>query len=653
MIQKEDRTVVVLVHGVGDPAPGEVLRDFTATLEADDDCQLKLMGPTIVRQLEDSSLPELPLRHFFPVHLILGELGGRSVVFAEVFWGEVSRIPHGIVGVLRGLFQVIFGLGAIMIGDRGKGKPKPFDRLTALIAWLGSEVLRGPVLAINLLLSLTLLILVVLALCSEMDASMWTEVDSKWAPLVAFAAGFSVIGVGVRMLWRIRDNAHFEGYQRLMEWRVFAWSCVLVGFVWPIRGWWLEVKTWQAWAKIAFDPLLISFGFVSCCLMLLTILYLVTRLPWCNDEERASMSARAMALALQFWLWGMIVPSLWLSALHLVGRESRPGEKTWLTRYYEAVPSDGSQWLLLPFIVVSFSAAWIWRRRKVSRLARIEKPNSQRSGKMDVGVAPRLLVAPLIRETLIAGSLYIGVAVIMIYFDERLEWMNVSLLPAGLLLRIREIELVMIPLTVFLVGSSFLLEGVRTVLDVGNDVIHYFRVRVAEGERAQDTREDGYERLRPIRGRFNEVVRFLDREFGFNKLIVIAHSQGSVLACDELAQSSFGHQPEWVRSMDLRFVTMGSPLAHLYQHYFPSAYPGWGESHWDKLSTRLTRWLNLYRVDDFVGQRVGVESSVEKERLHLKEIAVGTGGHMNYWRDRRVIRAIIESDVFGNKEKGQ
>ena len=81
----------------------------------------------------------------------------------------------------------------------------------------------------------------------------------------------------------------------------------------------------------------------------------------------------------------------------------------------------------------------------------------------------------------------------------------------------------------------------------------------------------------------------------------------------------------------LTLVTMGSPLTHLYQHYFPLLYPNIGSPQWDGLFQNVGKWINVYRINDFVGTHVECRES--PTGLVPANFYVGSRGHTYYWSD--------------------
>jgi hypothetical protein len=85
---------------------------------------------------------------------------------------------------------------------------------------------------------------------------------------------------------------------------------------------------------------------------------------------------------------------------------------------------------------------------------------------------------------------------------------------------------------------------------------------------------------------------------------------------------------------EVRLVTMGSPLTHLYRHYFPHRYQSLKDKagninpvHWVELRNVVTCWRNLFRIDDFVG------TEIEGPKWFPDNRWVYGRGHVGYWTD--------------------
>ncbi|MFN9752295.1 MAG: hypothetical protein ACK57U_13020, partial [Planctomycetota bacterium] len=144
------------------------------------------------------------------------------------------------------------------------------------------------------------------------------------------------------------------------------------------------------------------------------------------------------------------------------------------------------------------------------------------------------------------------------------------------------------------------------------------------------------------------------------KLTIISHSQGTMIGIEVL------NDPElaWLnRSFSsVRLVTMGSPFSHIYQHYFGHLYPDLSNEAWLPLRSRLARWMNVYRRDDFVGTRIDFPLAARVEGVSAdgpvtlgidsdcicSNHPVGLRGHLNYWSDREVL-AVLRAELLEEK----
>ncbi|MEM8998327.1 MAG: hypothetical protein AAGF23_26320, partial [Acidobacteriota bacterium] len=141
----------------------------------------------------------------------------------------------------------------------------------------------------------------------------------------------------------------------------------------------------------------------------------------------------------------------------------------------------------------------------------------------------------------------------------------------------------------------------RTAIDFALDVTNYFS---PEGE-PSTTRQR-------ILARFHTIHSQASEKNPDSKPLFVTHSQGTVLTGEFLSQLKPDGPVDW--------VTMGSPISHIYGHYFPDAYeqpspPG------------EVTWFNLYRNSDFVGRQIdGIDG------IRVQE-SIGDGGHTRYFSD--------------------
>jgi hypothetical protein len=135
-----------------------------------------------------------------------------------------------------------------------------------------------------------------------------------------------------------------------------------------------------------------------------------------------------------------------------------------------------------------------------------------------------------------------------------------------------------------------------------------------------------------IQERMNVLVETLVRDNQFDRIVLVAHSQGAVILYDYLGSKE--DEEDLSRTSRLDVVTVGSPLTHLYQYYFDeySRKP----KTVSEMNAKLASWTNLWRVDDPIGNRTVIGSPD-----FVTNIELPPGGHIDYWREARVIDVIL------------
>jgi hypothetical protein len=196
-----------------------------------------------------------------------------------------------------------------------------------------------------------------------------------------------------------------------------------------------------------------------------------------------------------------------------------------------------------------------------------------------------------------------------------------------------------------------------------------------------------------ICGRYVSLLRYIanwknpDNPQGYEKIVVIAHSQGTVITADLLrflhSSKDAGSAQRW-RDLDsqlqplgkklpITLFTMGSPLRQLYGLRFPYLY-GWARHQNkapmaayqvndlvafiplpapDPADLGIVRWVNAFRSGDYVGRHLWrtdecsylwsfdarmpavnpPEASFSTDNKARKEFCIGAGAHTHYWDD--------------------
>jgi hypothetical protein len=204
--------------------------------------------------------------------------------------------------------------------------------------------------------------------------------------------------------------------------------------------------------------------------------------------------------------------------------------------------------------------------------------------------------------------------------------------------------------------------GIRPALGIAADVDNYLR----------ELPRDRTPRAR-MAERYASLLRYVcdwradssDARSGYDAVIVVAHSQGTVITADLLRylktektrrRTGAAFEPRLDRLVDgaenhlpITFFTMGSPLRQLYARRFPHLY-GWvggAGPNLDAVGADLSsllgvrRWINVFRSADYVGRTVWAPDAQNAsaydpfQPLHdaptSRDTCIGPGAHTHYW----------------------
>lgn len=205
--------------------------------------------------------------------------------------------------------------------------------------------------------------------------------------------------------------------------------------------------------------------------------------------------------------------------------------------------------------------------------------------------------------------------------------------------------------------------GIRNIIDVILDVDNYLRLHPKyDNPRAR------------IFSRYSSLLRYLCQETDtqnqpkYDALIVVAHSQGTVITADLLRFIQY-EKPQGLERLfstsrtekiPVYFFSMGSPLRQLYSVGFPHLYNwviNYAEDYGteDKLGNKpkpknlgLEQWVNTFRSGDYVGRYLWQSSIANEKKLFqpsssveetnnisekdkYREFCLGAGAHTHYW----------------------
>jgi len=184
--------------------------------------------------------------------------------------------------------------------------------------------------------------------------------------------------------------------------------------------------------------------------------------------------------------------------------------------------------------------------------------------------------------------------------------------------------------------------GFRAALDVALDVVNWLRLHPA----------DSNPKAR-ITTRFVSLLRYLchwkaaGNAGGYHAMIIVAHSQGTVIAADTLRFLRAANRESVLeklgRDIPVYLFTFGCPLRQLYGLRFPHHY-GWARHDltWpgaepDPAALGVELWVNAYRSGDYVGRYLWHPDTgkarwlMRQETRNKVEFCIGAGAHNHYW----------------------
>jgi len=648
---------MIVVHGVGNPKKGETIRRLGTQLS-------RLSAQISVKQTgvvsTDYVVAETPSNHgetdHYEIPICRFKNDRSDVSLAEVFWGDLSHVQPGIIGLFRGLFDFLYGLPAVieqLIKEATLSRDASSNRWYSLFSHWAVLTIIGPILALHIYI----LILISLSLASfYLKEAIGSPDNSKSTLIGAIVLTSGSIAVplffGELRSWFQRQDWSTLTVTWLFYLSLFGTvlfliiplSKVFVLFGLP------SIASDHYFAHLSnFIPdLTAGLWLFAISLNVASIIFLFRCLAVCEFEQRRPYKTAFIVTQLCFLLWAMLLASIVFLTIYLLPdsfleylKKSRNFDLR--TQYRDSLP-----WVLIPntgIIIVAGIFLHTWFKRghttRPDESVRLVFPETIFTGLLLFTFA-YLLFLPYLMKLLINDT-------------SNANWVATVTM--------------IIQFTLILVFSVFH-KRITIGTDIGLDVSNYWRERnkatyaeastilhradtairsrlrvgaasrslqckPTENQKISDGKIDFGDDIQHYYKRHQMRVRFVavyDRLLAQNPdaIVVVAHSQGSMITIDGLLQcSKNAHLKPALKITHL--VTMGSPYEHLYQHYFPE--------HHDidplKGHDPLASWLNIYRSNDFVGTSLD-------EIQNIENIPVGPRGHTNYWTDKEVL------DIFVN-----
>jgi hypothetical protein len=666
---------VLVVHGVGDTRPGATVDSFLPALAAARAGTVHPDGRRDVLWLHPDgyATPAVPPEEappeadsVFPVHIrsaavTAGADEPEQAVIAEVYWADLSRIREGVFHSILALISTIFLVR--FISDQAAVMPlEPTtaraNRARAAARWLRAALylsawlLNGPIAALCLLLAC------VLAVDNVLLPYLGFQPISPVAHEMVFMSVGLAAGLVGGIAWFYGRRANW-GSTWMRVWGALALTGLIFAGVVAVHeqlapsaqdgavravAAWVGTTTTQAPeganpARAAgpvppqlHGPTFLLAGIRSI-FVLICIVVLLALFPWgfglwqAPKEWRPAFGASYATALLQIALWMLIIPGLALSAIATLVKD--PPLREHLGRLFGRIEGEFALFLVVAMILGGLAVAvWVSRSRWVKRY-----PGGYPFPQPPPDIA-RLIVHVLIIGSLIVLNASVCVlAMVSAFVDIRPD-----LIPATWAAAIAA------PLFALVLG--YFGTGLRNALHIITDIINHFyrrreRFPYPWGPEDRPGVPD-FEIQQKIEARFRAVLKALLKDPHVTRLSVVSHSQGTIIAVDVFSLSSMTRvYKDWLTGRldqvgKLNLITMGSPLTHLYQHYFPDRYDPLASPAWADLRDTLARWVNIYRIDDYIGTFVEVPA----QGWPAPNRPIHAGGHTEYWDQPAVFQAV-------------
>ncbi len=661
------RHLVLMVHGIGEQHPGDTVDEFVGAACSELDVVLPVdSGKVLLSELDthrptDQTAPKPRQRmRLFPCHTRrVATKAGDEVQFAEVFWADLSRAPRGAIQTAVDLMHVIFGLGYIALDNVEKNSAFRHP-------WIASGVHAFVWLFYTMIAPINAILFIgALALLADPYV---IEIGPDGVPGATIIIGVGLFAAAGAWLMRQRVNTYLTRSIRFGL-CFFGWLSVVIGVMASLPGNSIGPAMLRTICAVV-APLdreanlatlegnnilscyvgagvfwLNVFGLIGVLLLLglTTASVIVSVNAWWTGRRQAffqdftrkrsiylAACAALMVLAtffiIGFWVaFEDMVDRLEGDAPILLGQvfERHFGLAT-LTFGYIFV---AALWFVV--VAVVLVARRFWKAKQQTRAGRFE-------ANYDRLIANCLLTIglPVFVAFIAVGAVYAGATWALDHTDlpagplydalsdirNRLDWIH------GPIDRITNWALVIVGvLTVIMMRYS---DIIGAGLGVARDIAVYStRSRAAApDETITGTRRGSrYVFRERIEARFAAVVDAFATPGAWDSIAVVSHSQGTVIASRGLRRGP-------VLEPKPTLVTMGSPLAHIYCHYFDQEFCAS-----TPMADKIKAWLNIFRCDDYVGTYVN-----DYDDLLWNHSPLPVGGHQGYWSDRRVWDAFKE-----------
>jgi len=600
-------------------------------------------------------------------------VGGREVLFSELFWADMSRVGYTIPSRFFALLQLFlespYILGQAMLKDSRGGLFGLAKFLIMAAIWL----MRWPIAGLNVAVFVPAILAIIF-----IELSRFFAIDTgNWLPVfvvvVLLALAFVCSSLHRRMLHRkvgLSDLSLAGVYGC-----AFMLFLLLIGLARSSDGFGQPDKYLMYGVTLVIFAWLIWSAVTTCAIAVLGLIWLKRlTVPFGRTRQRLARPAAALSLTLILGIvLKLILPvlGLFVIALLVPNALNNPSECPMSLAFTDAISGMLSPLCALAamkplllavslmngvsILLVLVAIGGVYSAR-ASFVRRHPKGQPWTDLRLPRVIASKFLVAMLFSGALLNFNAIVvfGAADFGIVGDIFKLVEDFPIDPA----------LAIIGLIIFGFLLSRIVEASDNFVHVGRDLVdHQYDPKGKEGSRSLPSfirRRRGLKENARIRFRrrlriqwrlealINEVVAY----WNVDRLIFVAHSQGTVIMHDYLMNHDdllrrLHETDRYLYNLKkIDVVTVGSPLNHLYRHYFhdydrdrytpkPKNNDKVLKERPENLMSHVASWTNMWRADDPVGQDIDLPID-----FPINNIGLAPGGHVDYWKEHEVCQLL-------------
>ncbi len=612
MATRPTKRLALVIHGIGEQSPGETLDRLVGAATGNRASNVQ-SEKRLLRDEHDDVDPRAV--DLFDCEIRKVETDQSTLVFAEVYWADLSRGRAGRLVTLYELIKGILGLGHLVRENAEELHPSTPKHWLGTLANLIVAMIHGPVAVLNLLLALGAILIYAAGKFLPEDHAIHVAIA-----ILAIAAT-----VGGYFARKKTDSYLFAIFADWLFWLGIALLGVVVvtvSFALTVHHLPFAVPNVSCdetnscqlvwYALIIIAPLNLAW------LMLLAAVVVINAVQGWRDWKDGQIDSRsiyAVVCAVMTLFWLVAAGSFWASLSVFLG--NLPGGSELKADLLKTGTSLNAVSLTgFAIVVVVAGAAW---------LQRVRWAKTHNTGNFSDHPLARLIFNQSVQRAFIFAMLLLGTAAALLTYS---TFAGSNGWPGKIVRIISENYPIALAVSAAL-GALYSVAWSQFAagLGIAKDIITYFK---GEPSRRNSTRP-----VYPLRARMHHrfvlVMESMIASEKPDEVVVIAHSQGTVIAIEALRTSNTSMLFDTKHIKKRTLITMGSPYSHIYEHYFPSKF-----SLPTDFNTRLDAWINIFRIDDFVGTIVGPADGAWPQN-----IPVNPRGHTGYWTDDEVLDVLV------------